>query len=374
MALEFVEATVTSQRVLILYGGRSSEHQISCLSARSVLDVIDRDRYEVVPVGITRDGRWVLTDGNIEAAAGQALPEVADAGPTVALVRSRKGPVLVQFEEDGSATDLGPIDVAFPVLHGPYGEDGTVQGYLATVGIPYVGADVTASSTGIDKRAMKQAFKARGLPQVPYLPVRRARWDAEPVAMADDIEAALSYPVFTKPARQGSSIGITMAHHREELLAGLEEAFRYDHVVIVEQGLDRPRELEVGALGNDVIEVTPPGEIAPSHEFYDFEAKYLDESELNVPADVDDDVARRIDTIARQAFQAIGCRGMARVDFFLDAAGELWLNEINTIPGFTPNSMFPRLWEAQGVSYPDLVDRLLTLARQAADREAGLAP
>ncbi len=374
MAVEFVEATVTSQRVLILYGGRSSEHQISCLSARSVLDVIDRDRYEVVPVGITRDGRWVLTDGNIEAAAGQALPEVADAGPTVALVRSRKGPVLVQFEEDGSATDLGPIDVAFPVLHGPYGEDGTVQGYLATVGIPYVGADVTASSTGIDKRAMKQAFKARGLPQVPYLPVRRARWDAEPVAMADDIEAALSYPVFTKPARQGSSIGITMAHHREELLAGLEEAFRYDHVVIVEQGLDRPRELEVGALGNDVIEVTPPGEIAPSHEFYDFEAKYLDESELNVPADVDDDVARRIDTIARQAFQAIGCRGMARVDFFLDAAGELWLNEINTIPGFTPNSMFPRLWEAQGVSYPDLVDRLLTLARQAADREAGLAP
>ncbi len=374
MAVEFVEATVTSQRVLILYGGRSSEHQISCLSARSVLDVIDRDRYEVVPVGITREGRWVLTDGNIEAAAGQALPEVADAGPTVALVRSRKGPVLVQFEEDGSATDLGPIDVAFPVLHGPYGEDGTVQGYLATVGIPYVGADVTASSTGIDKRAMKQAFKARGLPQVPYLPVRRARWDAEPVAMADDIEAALSYPVFTKPARQGSSIGITMAHHREELLAGLEEAFRYDHVVIVEQGLDRPRELEVGALGNDVIEVTPPGEIAPSHEFYDFEAKYLDESELNVPADVDDDVARRIDTIARQAFQAIGCRGMARVDFFLDAAGELWLNEINTIPGFTPNSMFPRLWEAQGVSYPDLVDRLLTLARQAADREAGLAP
>lgn len=366
---------MSTSRVLILYGGRSSEHQVSCLSARSVLEVIDRDRYEVVPVGITRDGRWVLTDGDIEAAPGQALPEVTgDDGPTVALVRTRKGPVLVRFDDEDEVSEVGPIDVAFPVLHGPYGEDGTVQGYLATVGVPYVGADVTASSIGIDKRAMKQAFKARDLPQVPYLPVRRARWDDDRVATLDDVESALNYPVFTKPARQGSSIGITMAHGREQLVAGLEEAFRYDHVVIVEAGLTNPRELEVGILGNDEVHVTPPGEIAPSHEFYDFEAKYLDESELRVPADVPDDVAARIDAIARDAYRAIGARGMARVDFFLDADGSLYLNEINTIPGFTPNSMFPRLWDAQGITYSDLVARLLDLARAAADAEQGLAP
>lgn len=365
---------MSTARVLILYGGRSSEHQVSCLSARSVLEVIDRERYEVVAVGITRDGRWVLTDGTIRAPAGQALPEVADDGPTVALVRTRKGPVLVQFADDETATDLGPIDVAFPVLHGPYGEDGTVQGYLATVGVPYVGADVTASSLGIDKRAMKQAFKARGLPQVPYLPVRRPRWDDDRATTLDDIEAALSYPVFTKPARQGSSIGITMAHGRDQLEAGLGHAFRYDRVVIVEQGLLGARELEIGILGNDEVEVTPPGEIAPSHEFYDFEAKYLDESELRVPADVPDEVGARIDAIARDAYRAIGARGMARVDFFLDADGEVYLNEINTIPGFTPNSMFPRLWDAQGVSYSELVARLLELARSAADAEQDLAP
>jgi D-alanine-D-alanine ligase len=365
---------MSTARVLILYGGRSSEHQVSCLSARSVLEVIDRDRYEVVPVGITREGRWVLTDGIIEAAPGQALPEVAeDDGPTVALVRTRKGPVLVRFDDDGMR-EVGPVDVAFPVLHGPYGEDGSVQGCLTTVGVPYVGADVTASSLGIDKRAMKQAFKARDLPQVPYLPVRRVRWDEDRTGTLDDLESALSYPVFTKPARQGSSIGITMAHGREQLVAGLEEAFRYDHVVIVEQGLAQPRELEVGILGNEVVEVTPPGEIAPSHEFYDFEAKYLDESELRVPADVPTEVAARIDAIARDAYRAIGARGMARVDFFLDVDGSLYLNEINTIPGFTPNSMFPRLWAAEGVSYTDLVARLLDLARAAADAERDLAP
>lgn len=366
-------ATPTA-RVLILYGGRSSEHQVSCLSARSVLEAVDRDAYEIVPVGITREGRWVLTDGVIEAAPGQALPEVDDDGPTVALVRSRKGPVLVRFEDDDSVTDLGPVDVAFPVLHGPYGEDGTVQGYLATVGIPYVGADVTASSVGIDKRAMKQAFKARGLPQLPYLPTHRSRWEQDRSAVLDDVEAALNYPAFTKPARQGSSIGITMARSREDLVAGFEEALRYDEVVIVEQGLEHPRELEVGILGNDDVAVTAPGEIAPSHEFYDFEAKYLDESELRVPADVSDEMAAEIERIAREAYRAIGARGMARVDFFVDGAGDLWLNEINTIPGFTPNSMFPRLWAAEGLDYPALVARLLDLARSAAAREADLAP
>ncbi len=364
---------MTKKRVLILYGGRSSEHQVSCLSARSVLGVIDRDRYEVIPVGITREGRWVRTDGEIAPEPGQALPEVVDAGPTVAIVRGRSGPVLVEFTGDGHE-ELGPVDVAFPVLHGPYGEDGTVQGLLATVGVPYVGANVTASSVGVDKRAMKNAFKARGLPQYPYLPVRRERYEAERGALLDEIEGVLTYPIFTKPARQGSSIGITKAHDRDELVEGLEEAFTFDRVTIVEQGLDGPRELEVGVLGNDQIEVTAPGEIRPAHEFYDFEAKYLDESELVVPANVPEDVAKRLDEIARQAYLAIGCRGMARIDFFLDGDGEVWLNEINTIPGFTPNSMFPRLWDAEGLAYPALVDRLLDLALEAAQSDANFAP
>jgi D-alanine-D-alanine ligase len=357
------------RRVLVAYGGRSSEHPVSCLSAKSVLEVIDRTRFEVLPVGITRTGRWLLTDGVIEPRPGSPLPEVADdAGDPVTLVQTDDGPHLLRLEGT-TVEDLGRIDVAFPVLHGPYGEDGAIQGFLTTVGVPYVGADVTASSVGIDKRAMKLAFKARGLPQVPYLPVTRARWDRERTALVDEIEGALSYPMFTKPARQGSSIGITMARHRDELVAGLAEAFDYDRTVIVEQGLDHPREIEVGALGNDEVELTAPGEIVPSGEFYTFEAKYLDDSELSVPADVDEDTSARIREIAEQAWLAIGCRGMARIDFFLERDGTLHLNEINTIPGFTPSSMLPMLWQAEGVEYPELVARLLDLAMAAAADE-----
>ncbi len=368
--------STTPKRVLVLFGGRSSEHQVSCLSARSVLAALDRDRYDVVAVGITRDGRWVLTDGTIDTPAGQALPSVADDAPeTVALVRGRKGARLVKLREDDTYVDLGAVDVAFPILHGPYGEDGTVQGMLASVGVPYVGADVTSSSVGVDKRAMKQAFKARNLPQVPYLPVVYERHDRDSAGVMDEIEAALRYPVFTKPARQGSSIGITLAHNRTELAEGLSVAFGYDRTVIVEQGLDHPREVEVGVLGNDLLQVTRPGEIVPSHEFYDFDAKYLDGSELVLPADIPAELAERIDRIAREAYRAIGCRGMARVDFFVERdGGQLWLNEINTIPGFTPNSMFPRLWDEEGVDYPALCDRLLDLALEAADADANYAP
>jgi D-alanine-D-alanine ligase len=365
---------VTKKRVLILYGGRSSEHQVSCLSARSVLSVIDRDRYEVLPVGITREGRWVLTDGRIEPPPGEALPHVADDGSTVSLVKSRRGPLLVRFDGD-QYEELALVDVAFPVLHGPHGEDGTVQGFLATVGVPYVGADVTSSSVGIDKRAMKNAFTARHLPQIPYLAIRRERWDAERDAVLDELERTLTYPMFTKPARQGSSIGITKAHDRGELDKGLDAAFAYDRYTIVEEGVRQPRELEVGALGNEEVRITAPGEIVPSHEFYDFEAKYLDASELRIPADVDADVAARIGEIAREAYRAIGCRGMARIDFFLSGeTGELYINEINTIPGFTPASMFPQLWQGEGLTYPALVDRLLDLALEASQSETNFAP
>jgi D-alanine-D-alanine ligase len=354
------------KRVLLLFGGRSSEHEVSCLSARSVLAAIDRDRYQVLPVGITRDGRWTLTDGNIVTPPGRPMPEVDDAGPTVALVGSRRGPLLIELDETGGTSSVvSEVDVAFPVLHGPFGEDGTVQGLLATVGVPFVGADVTASSIGVDKAAMKAAFAAIDLPQGDYATVHRARWASDPDRVADELEAQLAYPWFVKPARQGSSIGISKVTAREHVAAALEEAFGYDAVAVVERGFDAPRELEVGVLGVGELHVTAPGEIRPSHEFYDFEAKYLDDSELVIPADVDAEVAATIDRMARDAYRAIGCRGMARVDFFLvdgDAGPRLVINEINTIPGFTPNSMFPRLWDAEGLTYPALVDRLLELA------------
>lgn len=351
-------------RVLVLFGGRSAEHEVSCLSATSVLEVIDRDRYEVLTVGITKDGRWTLTDGVPPAAGPRQLPSVDPDGPTAALVGTRSGPQLVQLGDDGGrVASLGPIDVAFPVLHGPWGEDGTVQGMLATVGVPYVGADVTASSIGIDKGAMKAAFAAAGLPQLAYLTVHRTRWENEADDVLTDLLDRLPLPWFTKPARQGSSIGISKVSSIGELDAAMTAAFAYDDVVVVEQGLVGARELEVGVLGDSDIEVTRPGEIVPSHEFYDFEAKYLDTSELRIPADVPDEVVQRCVALARRAFRAIGCRGLARVDLFLDVDGELVVNEINTIPGFTPASMFPMLWAAEGVGYPELVDRLLSSAR-----------
>ena len=349
------------KRVALLYGGRSSEHAISCLSARSVLAVIDRERYEVLAVGITRDGRWTLTDGRIEAAAGE-LPVVPDDGPTVALVGTRRGPQLVQVDDAGpgtATTSLGHVDIAFPLLHGPWGEDGTVQGLLATVGVPYVGADVTASSIGIDKGAMKAAFAARGLPQLPYERVERSAWSADAQQVAARLAERLELPWFVKPARQGSSIGISKVGAADQLAEAMALALEHDDVVVIEQGIDGPRELEVGVLGASELQITAPGEVVPSHEFYDFEAKYLDASELRIPADVPDDVCEHVIHLAGEAYRAIGCRGLARVDFLVARDGQVVLNEINTIPGFTPASMFPRLWAAEGIDYGSLVDRLL---------------
>jgi D-alanine-D-alanine ligase len=351
-------------RVLLLYGGRSEEHGVSCLSASSVLEAIDRERYDVITVGIARDGRWTLTDGVPSAPGPRQLPEVDPDGPTAALVGTRRGPQLVHLDDDGDrVAALGPVDVAFPVLHGPWGEDGTVQGMLATVGLPYVGADVTASSIGIDKSAMKAAFAAAGLPQVAYRTVHRSRWRLEADTVLTELLDALPLPWFTKPARQGSSIGITKVAGIGDLDAAMAEALRHDDVVIVEQGMEGVRELEIGVLGDADLEVTRPGEIVPSHEFYDFEAKYLDTSDLRIPAEVSDEMVQRCMVLGRRAYRAIGCRGLARVDLFLAADGELLVNEINTIPGFTPASMFPRLWAAEGVTYPQLVDRLLASAR-----------
>ena len=364
-------------RVLVLFGGRSAEHEVSCLSARSVLAALDRDRYLVTMVGITREGRWTLVDGVQDTPEG-VLPSVADEGDTVALVQTRKGPRLVRFVDTFDGIEIGPVDVCFPVLHGPYGEDGTVQGLLASYGIPYVGADVASSAVGVDKRQMKNVFKARGLPQVPYEAVRRSLWDADRDAVLEHLEANLRYPLFTKPARQGSSIGIKLCRDRADLVEGMLEAFSHGRVAIVEQGLDRPREIECGVLGNleTDLEITPPGEIRTQHEFYDFEGKYLDDSlKLQCPADVPDEIAETCRRYAREAYLSIGARGMARVDFFyLEDRGEVLVNEINTIPGFTPVSMFPYVWQTQGLTYPQLIDRLLDLALQAGATEENYGP
>lgn len=368
-------STAVSTRVLLLFGGRSSEHEVSCLSARNLLAALDPERYEVTTVGITRDGRWTLVDGVPEAGEGQALPRVPDDGPTVALVGTRKGPRLIRYSDNGDAAEIGPVDVCFPALHGPYGEDGTVQGLLASHGVPYVGADVASSAIGIDKRQMKSVFKARGLPQLPHLTVRRVVWEADRGPVLDDVEAALPYPVFTKPARQGSSIGIQRCASRGELVAGIEEAFSYDRVAIVEEGLDGAREIECGVLGNTGIEVTMPGETVHTGEFYDFEAKYVSPVELRCPADVPRDVTETTMRYAREAYLAIGCRGMARVDFFYDEARRrVLVNEINTIPGLTSQSMFWVVWEAEGVQRTALVDKLLALALEAARGDGRFAP
>lgn len=380
----------TRIRVLVLFGGQSSEHEVSCLSARSVLRAIDRERYLVTTVGITRDGRWTLVDG-VRSTREGVLPSVPEDGDTVALVQTRKGPRLVRFRSTGAqpaaagladpgalviGEDLGPVDVCFPVLHGPYGEDGTVQGLLASIGVPYVGADVASSAIGIDKSAMKCVFSACGFPQAPYLTVRRQAWEDDQAAALREAERMLAYPLFTKPARQGSSIGIRKVRDRGELIAGIEEAFGYDRVAIVEQGMEVVRELECGVLGNAVVEVTRPGEtVHAGPAFYDYQAKYLSPVELRCPAEVPEEVARTCMAYAREAYLAIGARGMARVDFFYDErTGEVLVNEINTIPGLTPASMFPPVWAAEGLEFPALVDRLLDFAMEAAQAEKRYAP
>lgn len=366
-------------RLLVLFGGRSAEHEVSCLSARSVLQALDRDRYEVTTVGITREGRWTLVDGVPDNPDG-GLPQVSEEGHSTALVRTRQGPRLLRLAEDAPqgrvrTEEFAPIDVCFPVLHGPYGEDGTVQGLLASYGVPYVGADVSSSAIGIDKRQMKQVFTARGLPQVPYKAVRRRDWEGGDGQVLDQLEDGLAYPMFTKPVRQGSSIGIRKCTDREGLAAGIAEAFAYDRVAIIEQGLPGVRELECGVLGNADIEVTPPGEVITGHEFYDFEAKYLDEVDLRCPADAPEEVQRTCMDYARRAYLAIGARGMARVDFFYaDDTRQVFVNEINTIPGFTPASMYPYVWSTRGLDYPRLVDRLLELALETGRSGAHYAP
>jgi D-alanine-D-alanine ligase len=353
-------------RLAILYGGRSAEHQISVVSARSVMEALDPDRFEVVPIAITRQGQWLLPERTpLELTARDgALPEVEAAGAELA-VRPPAG--------GGSGGPPAPpphgrvhgIDVVFPILHGPFGEDGTVQGLFELADVPYVGSGVLASALAMDKAMAKVVLAQAGLPQAPYLVVAGRDWRADPDRVVAEVAEHLAYPVFTKPARLGSSIGISKVKTPDGLAAGLADAFAHDSKAVVEQGIVA-RELECGVLGNDAPEASVVGEVIPGHEFYDFEAKYLDESlKLEIPAQVPEAVTAQVRELSRRAFLALGCEGFARVDFFYEeATGRVLVNEVNTIPGFTPKSMFPLLWAASGLAYPDLVARLVDLATE----------
>ena len=357
-------------RVGVLFGGRSGEHEISLRSARSILKAIDRKKYDVVELGITKQGRW-LQSGEAQALLGESNHSTAVSGETGLTLAAAAA-------EPGVATGL---DVVFPVLHGTFGEDGTIQGLFELADVAYVGSGVLGSAAGMDKDAMKRLFLAAGLPLTPHVTLLRSEWKAEPMRCIRTIEKALRYPVFPKPANLGSSVGISKVKSRAELAAALDLAASFDRKIVVEQGVGgpgvKPRELEVAVLGNDNPEASVVGEIIPAKEFYDYEAKYelngADESVSIIPAKLSKAEERRIRAMAIAAFRACDCAGLARVDFLMAPAAkgapaakkrpsEIVLNEVNTMPGFTSISMYPKLWAASGLSYTKLIDRLIELA------------
>ncbi len=358
-------------RIAVVFGGRSSEHAISCVTAGSVLSAIDPERYEVVPVGIAPDGRWVLESGDVSRlaiTAGAGLPEVDGARARVALVQQPHASEMVLTEPGTVPRTLGDVDVVFPLLHGPWGEDGALQGLLEMADVRYVGAGVLASAVGMDKHYMKVILQAHGLPVLPYAVITARAWAKDPAACTETVDA-LGYPVFVKPARGGSSFGISKVHDRDGLAAAVAEAQRHDPKVLVEVSAEGGREIECGVLQG--FDGSPPdtsavGEIGvdPDHEFYDFASKYLPDQQtrLTVPAELPDRLADRVRELSAQAFEVLSVEGLARVDFFVLPDDRVVINEINTMPGFTPTSMFPRMWAASGLSYPDLVDRLIRLA------------
>ena len=376
-------------RVGILFGGRSGEHEVSLLSAASVLNAIDRDKYEVVPIGITKDGRWLTAEHAENLLTGKLTleprnlragdPEITQ--PAAVLARGEAVVVppepvhrqsgLVPFQTDSAqlrrASDRAiNVDVIFPVLHGTFGEDGTIQGLLELADIPYVGAGVLGSAAGMDKDIMKSLFIAAGIPIVKHVTILRSAWEKDP-RKVERLVAKLKYPVFVKPANLGSSVGISKAHNRKELGPAIEEAAKFDRKIVIEQGVggkkEKAREIECSVLGNDDPIASIPGEIVPIKEFYDYNAKYLDEgSRLIIPAKLTKAQTKKVQELAVQAFKAVDCSGLARVDFLMDPkTGKIYLNEINTMPGFTAISMYPKLWAATGLSYPDLIEKLILL-------------
>lgn len=367
-------------RVGVLYGGRSGEHEVSLASAAAVFANLDRARYEPVPLRIDKDGRWSLADRVPTAVSAAEVIEharVEAARPTrggreVHLVARPSEETILSIDrgvttrlDEGQAVVTGlNLDVIFPVLHGPYGEDGTIQGLLELANVPYVGAGVLASAVGMDKGVMKIIFAAHGLPVGPYRVVMHRDWQSARDRVAADLESALGYPMFVKPANLGSSVGISKAKERSTLVDAMDLAGAYDRKIVVEAAVLEAREIECAVLGNDDPEASVPGEVIPSREFYDYEAKYLDDgSEIVIPADLPAATAAEVRRLAIAAFHAIDCAGMARVDFLLARrTGSLYLSEVNTIPGFTRISMFSKLWGASGLEYPALLDRLIALA------------
>jgi D-alanine-D-alanine ligase len=341
-------------RVGIIFGGRSGEHEVSIVSAASVINALDKAKYEAVTIYINKKGQWLFgaEPKHLKGRGAEYvyLPPDPTAKGLLAIKTSKKLPRR--------------IDVIFPVLHGPFGEDGTVQGLLELAGIPYVGAGVAASAVGMDKALMKKVFEAALLPVLKYLVFLRKEVESNVEKVTEEVEKELDYPVFVKPANLGSSVGITKAHNRIELIEGLKTACQYDRKVVVEQGIDRAREIEVAVLGNDDPQASICGEVAPSREFYDYEDKYiLNKAKLLIPAKISQQQSEEIREMAVQAFKATDCAGMARVDFFIDRkTNQVFIDEVNTIPGFTAVSMYPKLWQASGVSYSDLISRLIDLA------------
>lgn len=360
-------------RVAVIFGGRSSEHAISCVTAGSVLSAMDPERYDIVPVGIAADGRWVLTPGepSLLAITDGRLPEVDPASGATLALPSTGG--LAVSEPGEVPRALGEVDVVLPLLHGPYGEDGTIQGLLDLAGIPYVGAGVFASAVSMDKAHMKVAFAGAGLPMGPYVVVTDRAWRRERKRVIDDA-ADLGWPVFVKPARAGSSMGVSKATDEESLIAAMETAREHDRKVLIEAAIEGC-EVECGVL--EGLDDGPPEASVPArvgvpegYDFYDFQAKYLDEGlSLSIPADIPDTAVAEVRRLAAVAFEAVDCEGLARVDFFHADDGRVLINEINTMPGFTPASAFPRMWAASGLDYPSLIDRLL---RTALNKPRGL--
>jgi len=349
-------------RVALVCGGKSGEHEVSLASANCVLQALDPAKYDVVVVGITREGTWLVTD---------SPDRLLESGETPALSHTDEPLVepvphgMLPLHSGGLQLDDSAVDVVFPVLHGPQGEDGAMQGLFEISGIPYVGSGVLASALAMDKWAAKQMLERAGLESVPYALVQAVDWSDDPAAVLDGVERQLHYPVFVKPCNMGSSVGISKAWHREELERAIALSVCYDRRVIVEQGVDA-RDLECGVLGNEEPLVSVVGEVRPHHEFYDYEAKYsVGMADLLIPAPLSGPQTEEVQAMARRAYVALDCAGMARVDFFvLRESGKIVVNEINTIPGFTATSMFPKLWEASGVPYAELVDRLIALAIQ----------
>ncbi len=356
-------------RLGVLFGGRSGEHEVSLMSARSVVNALDDKKYEVIEIGISKEGHWLYGEGALRAFEtgehGSLHPAMMIPEPErAALFRQEIGSSLEILEE---------LDVIFPVLHGTFGEDGAVQGLFELAELPYVGAGVLASSVAMDKGLFKDVMRAQAIPVVDWVVLEASELQADLDGALEKAERFGDYPLFTKPANMGSSVGITRCKERSTLLEGLMDAAQYDRRILVERGLDA-REIEVSVLGNEEVKASVPGEVIPSDDFYSYKAKYIDDdSELMIPAEIDEETAKKAQQWAIQAYRAIDGAGMARVDFLLDkATGDLYLNEINTIPGFTQISMYPKLWEASALPYTELLDRLIELALMRHEQKMGL--